>query len=137
MAAGLPHDAIADTAERFRDRTATSCRNHLIPYEMQTNQFRPRSALEMALHGIPHTLVQLGNGLRLRKNRFSNSARQVAPLRGFLDYKHDLGHLLAPEIIHCVTCIELNAQALPSDPRVIAFVQFPRRPKRSRPYRAG
>ena len=54
MAAGLPHDAIAGTAERFIDRTATSCRNHLIPYEMQTDQFRSHSDVEMALHGVPY-----------------------------------------------------------------------------------
>jgi hypothetical protein len=34
----------------------------------------------MALHGIPHTLVQLGNRISLGKGRFSYSAREVASL---------------------------------------------------------
>jgi hypothetical protein len=87
---------------------------------MQTNQLRSQSDVEMALDGIPHTLVQLGNGFRLGKDRFSDSACQKPPLGGLLDYKNDLGHLVAPGVIHYVrksrATHRVQSAGAPSDP---------------------
>jgi hypothetical protein len=95
-------------------------RNHLIPYEMQTDQFRSHSDVEMALHGVPYPLVKLGNGLRLGEDRFSDSSGQVPLLGGVLDDKNDLGHHFAPTIVtmsgKAAHRIVRNPQALPSDP---------------------
>ena len=124
MAAGRPHapptrpSAFA-TSMPARSREA-ACRNHLIPYEMQTISFEAHSDVEMALHGVPYPLVQLGDR-RLGCDRFSDSS--LAPPSGATS-THDLGHhfalldrIMSGKAAHRIV---RNPQALPSDPSIRA-----------------
>lgn len=69
---------------------------------MKPDQLGRHAGIEMALHRIPHTGMQFGRGVGLRKNRFAYGTRRVPAFRRLLDDKNDLSHSVAPVAAHYV-----------------------------------
>jgi hypothetical protein len=53
---------------------AASCRDDFVPHEVQPDHLRCLALIEVAVNGIAHALVQLGDRLRLRDDRLPKNA---------------------------------------------------------------
>lgn len=84
------------------DREAASCGDHLILHEVQSDQLGRSAGVEVAMQGIPHLLMQLGNRLGLSEDRLTYRARRITTSRRLFDDKNDLSHLASPATFNYV-----------------------------------